>query len=51
MHRNFKIADGVAAGQVAHRIPGKKQNCARLAGSLAHMAQGALLVSRQTVFQ
>jgi hypothetical protein len=51
MHRNFKIADGVAAGQVAHHIPGKKQNCACFAGSIAHMAQGALLVRRQTVFQ
>jgi len=25
MHRNFKIANGMAAGQVAHRVPGEKR--------------------------
>src|ERR1017187_6346328 len=51
MHRNFKIADSVTAGQVAHRVPGKKQDGSGFAGCIAHVAQGALLVCRETVFQ
>ena len=44
MNRHFKIADGVAAGQVAHRIPGQKQDHSCLAGRLAQLPQCVLLV-------
>ena len=44
MHRHFKIANGMAAGQVAHRVPGEKQDGADLECYLAQVAQGALLV-------
>jgi len=46
MNRHFKIADGVAAGQVAHCVSDEKQDCAGFAGSLAQLAQRVLLVSR-----
>ena len=44
MHCHFKIADGMAAGQVAYRVPSEKQNSAGLARYLTQVAQSALLI-------
>ena len=48
---HFDVANRVAAGQVADCIPGEKQNHLGLAGRLAQMPQGALLIGREPVFQ
>jgi hypothetical protein len=37
MNRNFKIANGVTAGQVAYRVSGQEKNHLRFASSLAHL--------------
>ena len=51
MHRNFKLADGVAAGEVAYRIPGKKENGSRHRVQLPQLRKGIALVGREPVFQ
>jgi hypothetical protein len=51
MNCNFKIAHGVAASQIADRVAGEKQDHLRLAGSLAQLPQGMLLIGREPVFQ
>ena len=51
MHRNLKVAYRVAAGQVAHRISGQKENGFSLASRFAQLSQSILLVGRQPVFQ
>ena len=51
MDRYFKIANGMAAGQVADRVAGEKQNDSGLAGHLAQLAQGVLLIGRKPVLK
>ena len=50
MNCYFKIAHSMAAGQIAHPIPGQEQDHSRLAGSLAQLPQRVLLVCREPVF-
>jgi hypothetical protein len=51
MNRHFNISYSVAAGKVADGIAGEKQNHFGFAGCVAQVAQRALLVCRQPVFQ
>jgi hypothetical protein len=44
MNRYFHVPDGMAAGQVAHRVSHQKEDDLRLAGGFAQQAQGVLLV-------
>ena len=51
MNCHFKIPNGMSAGQIPDGIARQKQDHTRLARGFAQMLEGALLVSRQTVFQ
>src|ERR1035438_5874963 len=51
MNRNFKTADSLAAGQFTDSVACQKENGSSFASCLAQVAQGALLVGRQPVFQ
>src|ERR1035438_5803724 len=43
---NFKLSDGVAAGEVADRVSGQKKDHSGFASCLAQLTQGVLLVGR-----
>ncbi len=44
MNGDFDVAHGMAAGQVADRVSGKKKDDSGLAGHLAQLAKSVLLV-------
>jgi hypothetical protein len=46
MHRNLKIANGVAAGQVAHRIAGQEKDSSSISGYLAQLTERMALIGR-----
>jgi hypothetical protein len=51
MNRDFKVADGMAAGEIADGIAGEKEEHAGFDGSFTKQAQSVTLVGRKPVFQ
>ncbi len=51
MNRNFKIPDGMTAGEVAHRIAGEKKDHLGVAGNIPQRAQSSLLIGGEPVLK
>ncbi len=51
MNCHFKIANGMAAGQVPDGVAGEKKDDSGLARHLAQLVEGMPLIGRQPVFK